>query len=550
LILAQLAEVPVTLFSQDDLDLKMKEDLAWTLEQLHCGPDCSSDEMPRKKLKKHYGPSSSEDLSGKTQQVRYMLEHRISTSRVQETIKGASQLIVGLQRTSGSSGDLKAEPDIADLLYSRWSLNRHLLTLDGALDKHTTEKMYETREGGSFAGVALATDESPPSQPRFSGLRFQITVVYWGTFRHLDDWETSLVPPILVQSLLGDIMHCPGKQGVDVTAIIGKQLARLGMSPFDVVSCTGDGGGENEGSSGVHAHFEDLNNGYVRRRCLPHIAWRTMEMAMRESNLDYKALAAYMVEGITWSRFRDIAIKDHHIGGLKLFTDGSEMCKKMFGQAPQAIVDTRPESDLRFLRLLKGKEHILHQLAARDLTQRPLKTESKAAVENLGNIEMRIRRTILAEILERCMFLHYWNGKHAFVSSCTSWDELMEEATEIILELKITPEVLKRFGTTEQEVMTMNPQPTSWVEIALRSVLGEQDLVAGHLKDALDFHRRVSDKAATTSSTTTNINTGINIATTSNVPTITRLLHTCTSLPKTAAGRRGWQPNSSPRTQS
>jgi hypothetical protein len=98
--------------------------------------------------------------------------------------------------------------------------------------------------------------------------------------------------------------------------------------------------------------------------------------------------------------------------------------------------------------------------------------------------------------------------------------------------------------------MTMNPQPTSWVEIALRSVLGEQDLVAGHLKDALDFHRRVSNKAATTSSTTTNINTGINIATTSNVPTITRLLHTCTSLPKTAAGRRGWQPNSSPRTQS
>jgi hypothetical protein len=41
-------------------------------------------------------------------------------------------------------------------------------------------------------------------------------------------------------------MHCPGKKGVDVSRIIEKQLARLGLNCFDVTAGTGDGGGENE----------------------------------------------------------------------------------------------------------------------------------------------------------------------------------------------------------------------------------------------------------------------------------------------------------------
>ena len=94
-------------------------------------------------------------------------------------------------------------------------------------------------------------------------------------------------------------MHAPGKKGVDVARIVTKQLARYGLIVLDVTSCIGDGGGENEGRSGVHAHFEDLQTGYVRRRCLPHIAWRTADAAIRASGLDFRALAAYMVEGIT-----------------------------------------------------------------------------------------------------------------------------------------------------------------------------------------------------------------------------------------------------------
>ena len=74
-----------------------------------------------------------------------------------------------------------------------------------------------------------------------------------------------------------------------------------------------------------------------------------------------------------------------------------------------AIISTRPETDLNFLTLLKGKEHLLHPLMMKDLEQRALCAETRAVVLNLGDINLRIRRSILAEILGRCMFLLYWN---------------------------------------------------------------------------------------------------------------------------------------------
>jgi len=120
-------------------------------------------------------------------------------------------------------------------------------------------------------GVALVSDESPPSQPRFRGLRFQITVFYWGAWKDLSQWEACEDPPIQVSTSMADIMHCPGKKGVDVSRIIEKQLARFGMSCSGVTAGIGDGGGESEGHQGVHAYFENLNPGYVRRRCIPHI---------------------------------------------------------------------------------------------------------------------------------------------------------------------------------------------------------------------------------------------------------------------------------------
>mgnify|MGYP007023051392 CR=1 FL=1 len=71
----------------------------------------------------------------------------------------------------------------------------------------------------------------------------------------------------------------------------------MGLNCFDVVSCAGDGGGENEGHRGIHAHFENLLPGYVRTRCIPHIAWRKRDQAIKASGVDLKALASYLSDG-------------------------------------------------------------------------------------------------------------------------------------------------------------------------------------------------------------------------------------------------------------
>ena len=103
-----------------------------------------------------------------------------------------------------------------------------------------------------------------------------------------------------------------------------------------------------------------------------------------------------------------------------LFPDGSQQCKDLFGRKPSAICDSRPDTDLSLLKLLADKEHILHQLAVKDLEQRSLSTATRDAILSLGGVKHRILRRILQEILERCMFLLYYNQKHPHVASSTS----------------------------------------------------------------------------------------------------------------------------------
>ena len=78
--------------------------------------------------------------------------------------------------------------------------------------------------------------------------------------------------------------------GVDVCKAIDKQIARVGMRCFDVVAATRYGGGDNEGHQGVHAYFESRSPSYVHRRCIPRSSWRTCDLDIRVSGLDYKAL--------------------------------------------------------------------------------------------------------------------------------------------------------------------------------------------------------------------------------------------------------------------
>ena len=92
---------------------------------------------------------------------------------------------------------------------------------------------------------------------------------------------------------------------------------------------------------------------------------------------------------------------------------------------------------------MPARGHLLNKLAVEDLEQRTLSSDTRAAIENLGNIDARINRRILQEILERCMLLLYYNEKHPTVACSTSWDVLMQRAVSEILNLDITEKVLE-----------------------------------------------------------------------------------------------------------
>ena len=86
------------------------------------------------------------------------------------------------------------------------------------------------------------------------------------------------------------------------------------------------------------------------------------------------------------------------------------------------------------------------------------------------------------------MFLLYYNQKHPTVASSTSWDELLQKAVSEILDLDITPKVLKRFSSNEEALGAMETRPRTWVALAVLQVVGEEDLVSEWLQQALGFH--------------------------------------------------------------
>ncbi len=193
--------------------------------------------------------------------MRPALWNRVASPRVPQTLLEATQAVEALQK--GGQQDLSENNQASEVLeevgVTRHTLARHTLILDMGLDTHIAEDIFQRRLSGNFLGASIATDESPPGNPRFLGLRFQITVLYLGFVKDKALWETSEDPPIATRSFLADICQCPGKTGEDLIKVLDKQLGRLGLSKADIVSGTRDGGGENEGRQGFHAILEGSN---------------------------------------------------------------------------------------------------------------------------------------------------------------------------------------------------------------------------------------------------------------------------------------------------
>jgi hypothetical protein len=212
-------------------------------------------------------------LEDNTHIVRTTLVNKISLSHMVNYFLDFERLRLKLLRQPEDIGEL-----ISDHLYDRRNIAERMLILDSSLDSLLEELLASREQDPGAVGVALATDERPPSQRRFGGYRFQASMVYFPIWHPMETWDASETPPLGVSSQLLDICHCLGKSGPSVMHVVDKQLQRVGLSRYDVMSMVGDGGGENEGTpQGMHNILEEDVPGYVRRRCLGHMAWRVAD---------------------------------------------------------------------------------------------------------------------------------------------------------------------------------------------------------------------------------------------------------------------------------
>lgn len=498
--LEKVADLPAPPESSEQLSQGIKEDLvmalgrSWVSSRLGAEiSDDASEPLGPARKKSRTQESIRAYLRDKTDQVRYALANKQALKNLPQSLEQAQELLEIL-------GSLRADAvDLSGVLAGRQTLSWHMLLLDMAVDRFIAEDLYQRRIHGSFAGLCLATDESPPSASRFRGLRFQVTCFYLGVIAPVGEWASCREPPIRTMEILGDICHCPGKRGEDVLRVLDKQLGRIGMARSDIVSGTGDGGGENEGKMGIHQALENLSGSYVRRRCLPHLAWRTADAAIAAYGEDasiYKTLASYLTDGVTWRRLRTLATASQDLGGLALFAESSEACRRIFGKSPSKITTQRPQSDMVFLQLLRGKEQILRQLCLVDVEDRNLAASTRAAVEDLGNARRNIERAILSEVLSRCMFLMHWGTCNGKIAGARSYESLMSEATGTIRDLSVADGLLERCGISDALWEQRGKPPSTWVEAFLWHLLQDESRVRDSLVESLDFHRRLTDRAS------------------------------------------------------
>ena len=131
--------------------------------------------------------------------------------------------------------------------------------------------MRKAREAGAFEGIGIASDESAPGSNKYTGLRFQVTLVYWLIFEGVDAWE----PPRFDQSYpfrrrqaVTDVCHVPIKTGAKTLEVLEKQIDRLGLTRLDIKSGTGDGGGERR--CGRHTLLAGIHRTHLRS---PEMLW-------------------------------------------------------------------------------------------------------------------------------------------------------------------------------------------------------------------------------------------------------------------------------------
>ena len=434
--------------------------------------------------------SGSQDFTDKMKTLSIELAQATKTAlrNVPETIARATRFSTLLLHGEGAGFEEERTAALAaaraiDETCSRQALARHTLVVADALQLLLRDRLTEAR-GTTFHGVGICSDESPPRTKRFSGYRFQITWVYVPFIPSVDAWALPAYDeraPVTFERYLLDIVHCPGKDGASVMHVLEKQLDRIGLGRYDVFSGTGDGGGENEGANGIHATFEEAMPGYVRRRCLGHISWRSAEAgfpSMGNVREGWKAISRHLHEGGVWARLKIAATASVDYGGLALYAQGSRAYAAVFGQAPPTVINDRPETDLRMAEWLLPRMHILPRLVQHDQDARVATArrddagrDATQARQALLDDTFRARLPICAEVLRRALYLHRWVNKHPHVAAArhSSLRGVFEEAIALITDVTtVDDEFLVAHRLTRADLAARGWAHMGWVEIAVR----------------------------------------------------------------------------------
>ena len=264
-------------------------------------------------------------------------------------------------------------------------------------------------------------------------------------------------------------------------------------------SSTTDGGGENVGHGGIHAQLEESNPSHVARRCTGHMGWRDCDQAIAAGGTlkTDSTLAAYFCDDVTWQRLQALATKSICDGGLALFREGSNEHHAIVRAAPSAILDGRPESHYNFLKWLHDKSHILERLASKDIADRRLKSVPPETLASLKSKPDCVKRSVLCEVLHRCLHICAVGNKKRHIAAETTFRELVESEVKMILALDLTDHSIANLGATRQLIADKQWHPQSWVQLAVLLIYDDERAAEIALPEALDFHRRVSTRAAT-----------------------------------------------------
>ena len=146
------------------------------LTQAHCKPVPEPDEAistPAKK-KSRTLEHRNEMLEVKTKQVLWILENRLSLSRSTVT------LCTGIELTKQLGKISDAVEDIMDDLVNSKNQMKHVLLLDGAVDRWVSEMLFRQREQGCLQALPLPPTKALPVSIVSEGCASRSLCCTWG----------------------------------------------------------------------------------------------------------------------------------------------------------------------------------------------------------------------------------------------------------------------------------------------------------------------------------------------------------------------------------